>query len=73
MKRFLFTTEVKLAEGSQTFRVDDESLEEAIEILESGGGDIYEHEVEVVDIGEFKFDRETDLADFGDFPEGGAA
>lgn len=53
--------------------MDAESLEEAMEILESGGGDIYEHEVEVVDIGEFKFDRETDLADFGDFPEGGAA
>lgn len=72
MKRFLFTTEVKRAEGSQTFRVDAESMEEAMEILESGGGDIYEHEVEVVAIGEFEFDRETDLTDFGDFPEGGA-
>ncbi|AMO47585.1 Hypothetical protein AKI40_1167 [Enterobacter sp. FY-07] len=73
MKRFLFTTEVKRAEGSQTFRVDAETEEEALEILENGGGDIYAHDVEVVDIGEFEFDHETNLDDFGDFPEGGAA
>lgn len=73
MKRYLFTAEVLLAEGSQTFRVDANSLEEAQQILSNGGGDIYVHEVEVVSLGEFELERETTLDDFGDFPEGDAA
>lgn len=72
-KRYLFTAEVLIAEGAQTFRVDANSLEEAKSILENGGGDIYAHDVEVVSIGEFELERVTTVDDFGDFPEGGAA
>lgn len=69
LRRFLFTAEVKHAEGAQTFRVDAETLEKAKEILESGGGDIYQHDVEVVSLDDFEFDGETSLDDFGDYPE----
>lgn len=68
MKRYLFTASVERAEGTQTFFVDAKSLEEARQILGNGGGEIYAHEVDVVALSEFEFERETELTDFGDFP-----
>ncbi len=67
MKRYLFTAEIKAAAGSQTFFIDAESREEAEANLEAGGGEIYTHDVEVIDLEVFEFSGETSLDDFGDF------
>lgn len=68
MKRFLIEAEVKAAEGSQTFYVDAETEEQAMDIYNNGGGNIYAHDVEVVDLGIPGCVGETSLDDFGDFP-----
>lgn len=68
MKRYLFTAQVRSAEGSQTFYVDAENYDEAFGKINCGGGEIYNHEVEVVSLDDFEFERETSLDDFGDFP-----
>lgn len=69
MKRYLYNASVDGASGSQTFYVDAETREEADTKLKVGGpADIYAADVEVTQLGEFEFDSETTIDDFGDFP-----
>lgn len=68
MRRFLFTTDVKKVEGTQIIRVDAETAEEALALVNAGRGEIYVEELCVMDVGPLRPDGETDLTDFGDFP-----
>ena len=66
MKRFLIDTPVENAEGSQTWFVDAETEEEALEKYWSGSSDLYESNVEVMSLGEPEISGEVPLDDFGD-------
>ena len=70
MKRYLYTASVKAASGTQTFYVDARNKEEADARLADKDTDgIYMHDVEVIALDEFEFEGETEVTDFGDFPE----
>lgn len=67
MKRFLFDMPVTDANGTQTFYVDAETPEQALEALNSGDydGGIYDEEIEVMALGEASYAGETTLDDEG--------
>lgn len=69
MKRFLFEYPVLGTHGTQVFYVDAETADDALHLLEGGGGAIYSEEIEVTDIGEPELCGETTLDDFGEFGE----
>ena len=69
MKRFLIDTSVENAEGTQTWFVDAETEEEALEKYKSGFCDLYESNVEVTRCGEPEISGEVPLDDFGRFAE----
>lgn len=70
MKRFLINTDVVDAQGVQTWYVDAESEDEALEKFNAGAGEIYENEVEVTKLGDPEICGETTLDDFGDQDNG---
>lgn len=73
IQRFLINTSVKDASGTQTWYVDAESWEEALVKFDGAGGNLYESEVEVTDLGEPEPAGTTTLDDYGscgDYPEG---
>lgn len=66
MKRFLFIEDVVSVSGTQTFYVDAETQEEALEILKSTGGTIYSNDYEITSYGdEPTFCGETTVDDHG--------
>jgi hypothetical protein len=67
MKRFLIDTSVENAEGTQTWFVDAETEEEAIDKFSDGGCDLYESNVDVTRCGEPEISGEVPLDDFGRF------
>jgi hypothetical protein len=69
MKRFLIDTSVENAEGTQTWFVDAETEEEALDKFSAGGCDLYESNVEVTLCGEPEISGEVPLDDFGRFAE----
>ncbi len=69
MKRFLIDTSVENAEGTQTWFVDAETEEEALDKFSAGGCDLYESNVEVTRCGEPEISGEVPLDDFGRFAE----
>jgi hypothetical protein len=69
MKRFLIDTAVEKAEGTQTWFVDAETEQEALDKFSSGAGDLYESNVEVTRCGEPEISGEVPLDDFGRFAE----
>jgi hypothetical protein len=69
MKRFLIDTSVENAEGTQTWFVDAETKEEALDKFSAGGCDLYESNVEVTRCGEPEISGEVPLDDFGRFAE----
>ena len=73
MKRFLIDTSVENAEGTQTWFVDAENEQEALDKFSSGNCDLYESNVEVTRCGEPEISGEVQLDDFGRFAEQPAA
>jgi hypothetical protein len=69
MKRFLIDTSVENAEGTQTWFVDAETEEEALDKFSAGGCDLYESNVDVTQCGEPEISGEVPLDDFGRFAE----
>jgi hypothetical protein len=69
MKRFLIDTSVENAEGTQTWFVDAETEEEALDKFSAVGGDPYESNVDVTQCGEPEISGEVPLDDFGRFAE----
>jgi hypothetical protein len=69
MKRFLIDTSVENAEGTQTWFVDAETEQEALDKFSSGNCDLYESNVEVTRCGEPEISGEVPLDDFGRFAE----
>lgn len=53
MAKFRIDRDVVSAEGTQTFEVEAENLEEAIKKFDAGESEIVEHEVEVVALSHF--------------------
>lgn len=54
MPKFRIERQVKEAEGYQTMEVEAVNIEQAVSLLKNGEGKIIEHEVEVIDLEEFK-------------------
>jgi hypothetical protein len=69
MKRFLIDTLVENAEGTQTWFVDAETEEEALDKFSAGGCDLYESNVDVTQCGDPEISGEVPLDDFGRFAE----
>lgn len=69
MKRFLIERDITDAGGTQTFYVDAETEDEAMEKHRNGEGEIYASECEVTNLGEPVFAGETSLDDDGDFAQ----
>jgi hypothetical protein len=69
MKRFLIDTSVENAEGTQTWFVDAETEEEALDKFSAGGCDLYESNVDVTQCGEPEISGEVPLDDFGRFAD----
>jgi hypothetical protein len=69
MKRFLIDTSVENAEGTQTWFVDAETEQEALDKFSDGDCDLYESNVEVTRCGEPEISGEVPLDDFGRFAE----
>ena len=69
MKRFLIETSVENAEGTQTWFVDAETEEEALDKFSAGGCDLYESNVDVTQCGDPEISGEVPLDDFGRFAE----
>ena len=69
MKRFLIDTSVENAEGTQTWFVDAETEEDALDKFSAGGCDLYESNVDVTQCGEPEISGEVPLDDFGRFAE----
>jgi hypothetical protein len=69
MKRFLIDTSVENAEGTQTWFVDAETEEEALDKFSAGGCDLYESNVDVTQCGDPEISGEVPLDDFGRFAE----
>lgn len=69
MKRFLIDTSVENAEGTQTWFVDAETEQEALNKFSSGTCDLYESNVEVLRCGEPEISGVVPLDDFGQFAE----
>lgn len=67
LKRFLFTATIKQVEGTQTFFVDAENMEQAQGMIYDGQGDCFSEEVSVTEIGPLMLEGETTLEDYGDF------
>lgn len=68
MKRFLIGVDITAAEGTQTFYVDAETEEEALEVFKKKGGEFYCEEICVMDTGSPEIVGEVDLDDTGDRP-----
>ncbi len=68
LKRFLISTDVANASGTQTWRADATTKEEAMEMHKRGDDDLYSSDVEVTALGEPEFCGVTTLDDFGDMP-----
>lgn len=66
MKRFLIETSVENASGTQTWFVDAETEDEALEKHKSGSSNQYSSDVEVTSLGEPEISSEVPLDDFGD-------
>ena len=71
IKRFIIERAVAGAEGSQCFFVDAKSEQEALTLYEAKGGEIYDSECEITELGEPNIIGETDLDDFGDSKQTG--
>jgi hypothetical protein len=69
VKRFLIDTSVENAEGAQTWFVDAETEQEALDKFSSGTCALYESNVEVTRCGEPEISGEVPLNDFGAFAE----
>ena len=69
MKRFLIDTSVENAEGTQTWFVDAETEEDALDKFSAGGCDLYESNVDVTQCGEPEISGEVPLDDFGRFAD----
>jgi hypothetical protein len=69
MKRFLIDTSVENAQGTQTWFVDAETEQEALDKFSDGDCDLYESNVEVTRCGEPEISGEVPLDDFGRFAE----
>lgn len=66
MKRFLFERRITEVAGTQTYYVDAETPEEALQMMRADGGTLYFEEVEVMDLGEPQPCGETTLDVFCD-------
>ncbi len=59
-RTFLVSADVVKASGGQTWKVRAKTEEEAVEMVSKGGGDFFEEEIEVTELGEFYNTGELD-------------
>jgi|GEM_PF-6303500 len=60
-KRFYFSAQATSVYGSQTYYVDAESVEEALEAVKQGDGVFVSEDLEVQDLGNFFLDSVEEI------------